>query len=127
MSYFNSCGFGAITPELLVRSLLSGITANGDFACGVRTQDVSTTTKTLSKVEPCATFVDFMALFQRSLIMAYDGKVAIRTTTTSSNEGAGLENCAACANAYTIEELLSSLFIQDEDGVVYLNIINITT
>lgn len=127
MSDFTSCEFGVISPELLVRSLISGIVAQPDSACGIRFQGVDTSLKTLSKVEICATFLDLMTIFQRSLIMAYDGNVAIRTTTTTTLEGASIEECAACQNAYSIEELLSSLFVQDEDGVVYLNVINITT
>ena len=127
MSDFGTCDFGAITPELLLRSLLSGITAQPTFACGVRLQPTSTAGKTLSKVGGCASVEDLMTVFRRALIIGYDDKVAIRTTTTTSLEGAGLETCAACQNAYSMEELLSSPFVQDEDGVVYLNIINLTT
>lgn len=127
MSDFTSPLFGAITPELLVRSLVSGIIAQPTFGCGIRLQGVDTSQKTLSKVPVCATFIDLMTTFQRSLMMAYDGKVAIRTTTTTTLEGASIEECIACGNGYSIEELLSACFVQDEDGVVYLNLINITT
>ena len=127
MSDFGTCNFGAITPELLVRSLLSGITAQPTFACGIRFQPVSTSGKTLSKVESCASLEDLMTIIQRSLMIGYDNAVAIRVNEVSSLEGAGLEVCAACQNAYSIEELLASPFVQDEDGVVYLNVINLTT
>jgi hypothetical protein len=88
-SDFNSCGFGAISPEMLVKSLLSGIQAFS--ACGIRTVAVDVSGKTLSSPHACSTAEDFWNLFLRSLVMADDDKVAIRTTYTASANGAGLD------------------------------------
>lgn len=127
MSNFTDCDFGAITPDLLLRSLLSGITAMPDLTCGIRAQDVDELGLTLTKVQLCATAYDLFELFKRALMIGYDGKVAIRTITTSSNEGAGLEDCVSCTNAFSTEELLSSLFVKDQNNNVYMNVINLTT
>ena len=127
MADFIDCGIGAITPEILVRALLSGVTALPDKTCGLRAQDVDESGLTLSKIEVCATKYDLFELFKRALVIGYDGKAAIRTITISSNDGAGLEDCESCANAFSTEELLSSMFVQDQNGVVYMVVINLTT
>ncbi len=127
MADFIDCGIGAITPEILVRALLSGVTALPDKTCGIRAQDVDEAGLTLSKVQACATSYDLFELFKRALVIGYDGKVAIRTITISSNDGAGLETCESCANAFSTEELLSSMFVEDANGVVYMVIVNLTT
>jgi len=124
MSNFLSCDFGAISPELVVRSLAGGIDALS--VCGVRTVNVDTSEKTLSKVGTCGSAEDLWTLFRRAMIIADDDMVAIRTTTTSSSNGAGVSNCFSCTNAYTIYEQIGAMFSQDEDGVVYLNLISIT-
>lgn len=123
-SDFNSCGFGAISPEMLVKSLLSGIQAFS--ACGIRTVAVNVSGKTLSSPHACSTAEDFWNLFLRSLVMADDDKVAIRTVYTSSANGAGLDTCGNCGDYFTVWETLQAIFIEDEDGLVYLNIVNIT-
>ena len=124
MSDFTDCGFGAISPELLIRSLLSGI--NGRPACGIRVEDTSTTGQTMYVAETCGSAEDLMSLFQRALVMADDGHVAIRSTTTTAINGAGLSTCGNCASGYNVYEYLGSIFCQDASGNVYLNVINIT-
>lgn len=124
MSDFTTCDFGAITPELLIRSLLSGIT--GIEACGIRMKmydivDVAT------PVYQCTTPTDFMELFRKALVIADDGKVAIRVLRTQSLDGAGLSTCQNCVDSFTVYEFLGSLFIADSTGAVYLNLIQITT
>ena len=125
MSDFNSCGFGAISPELVLRSLLSGIQAID--SCGLRTVDVDTSQMTLISPLSCGSAEDLWTLFTRSLVMADDGLVAIRTTTTTSLEGAGLDNCGGCVGAYFWTEIGGAIFVEDENGNVYMNIIKITT
>ena len=125
MSNFNECDFGAITPELVLKSLLSGIIAFP--ACGIRTVKSSTQGKTLSSPHNCTTATDLWVLFTRALMIADDGKVAIRTTYTDAIAGAGLGTCGDCDTAFQMEEIAQAIFIEDEDGKVYLNIINITT
>lgn len=124
MSDFNSCEFGAITPELLVRSLLSGIDSLN--SCGIRTT-VSTSIANQQTLYTCSTPTDFFELFRRALIIAPDGKVAIRVLETTSVDGDGLSTCQSCTDSYTLYELLGSLFVQDGNGDVYLNVIKITT
>lgn len=124
MGNFGQCDFGAITPELVLRSLLSGITAG--VSCGLRFVEVDVGGKTMTKPGGCASFEDLFTLFQRSLMIADDGVVAIRSTTTNSANGVGLENCTSCANGYALWEYASSLFSEDEDGKIYMNLINIT-
>ncbi len=125
MSDFNSCDFGVITPDLVLQSLLSGIT--GRPACGLRVKDIDTDGVTMYSTQPCATVSDLFALIQRSLVIADDDNVAIRCTTTTSLEGAGLSTCGDCDSNYQWWEYVGSLFCQDVSGVVYLNIIKITT
>lgn len=124
MSDFGSCDFGAISPDLVLRSLLSGITSG--VSCGVRIVEVSVIGKTISRPIACASHEDVWSLFARSLMMADDGKVAIRAAKTTSADGAGLENCVSCESGFTLWDYASSVFSQDEDGKVYMNIINIT-
>lgn len=124
MSNFNSCDFGAITPELVLRSLLSGITAKN--TCGLRIVTVDVSTLTMSAPTQCATANDLFTLFQRALVMAADGKVALRVASTTSAAGVGLGNCTNCTNSFLMEEFASSAFLQDADGKVYLNLINVT-
>ncbi len=124
MSDFTDCGFGAISPELLIRSLLSGI--NGRPACGIRVNDTDTDQTTMYVAESCGSAEDLMSLFQRALVMADDGHVAIRSTTTTAINGAGLSTCGSCQSGYNVYEYLGSIFCQDASGNVYLNVINIT-
>lgn len=124
MGTFNSCGFGAISPELIIRSLLNSI--SGEPNCGIRVVDVDTSAMTMTNPFVCGSFEDVFTLFQRSLMLADDNQIAIRSTTTNSVNGANLEVCGNCGDGYGIPEILGSLFSMDENGNVYLNIINIT-
>lgn len=125
MSDFNSCDFGAITPELVLQSLISGIT--GKPNCGLRIVDVSLGGAPVTHPATCASINDFWSLILRSLVIATDGKVAIHTITTASMDGAGLENCVECGGTATMQEYGGSLFSEDEAGNVYLNLINVST
>ena len=124
MSDFGSCDFGAITPELMIKSLISGI--NERPTCGLRVVDVDTSGVTMYSTVPCATAMDLWSLFLRSLTIADDGMVAIRSTTTTANNGSGLSTCGNCADGWSIYEAMGSLFCQDASGTVYMNIVNIT-
>lgn len=115
--------FGAITPELLIRSLLSGI--NALDACGIRVKEYAAIDEAHS-VHTCTTPSDFIELFKKALVMADDNKVAIRVLRTDSANGVGLDTCQNCINNFTIYELLGSFFVADSTGAVYLNIANIT-
>lgn len=48
MGNFGQCDFGAITPELVLRSLLSGITAG--VSCGLRFVEVNVGGKTMTNL-----------------------------------------------------------------------------
>ena len=85
MGNFGQCDFGAITPELVLRSLLSGITAG--VSCGLRFVEVNVGGKTMTKPGGCASFEDLFTLFQRSLMIADDGVVAIRSTSITNGVG----------------------------------------
>lgn len=125
MSDFGACNFGAITPELVFRSLLSGIQGSG--SCGLRIQAVDTDRLTLTQPIYCGTPEDFWSLLHQTLMIGTDGKVVIRTNLVESSEGDGLDGCGNCGDGYLLYEAFSAIFCRDENGVVYLNIINVTT
>lgn len=124
MSDFGTCDFGAITPELVFRSLISGI-QNAE-SCGIRIVAVDTSQKTLSTPIACSTPEYFWSLLHQTLMIADDGQVAIRANVVSSANGAGLGTCGDCQDGYLLYQIFASLFSKDANGVVYFNIISIT-
>jgi len=120
---FNACGFGAITPDLILQSLIGCVTATGQKA--FRVQIYSETT--LTSVH-CGNQEDFMLNLRRALDMGYDDKLVLRVNKTDYFEGEniGIGECD-CGIATSIPDKLNSLFGEDANGVVYLNIANITT
>lgn len=125
MSDFGACNFGAISPELIFRTLVSGIQNAG--SCGIRMHGVDTSALTLTQPVYCGTPEDFWSLLHQTLIISHDGKVAIRTNFVTALDGAGLDTCGNCGDGYLLHETMSAIFSRDENGVVYLNVINITT
>ena len=126
MSDFNSCGFGAITPELIFRSILRGTTniavLEGFCALGC----VGTTATRRSTPFVCTDANDLFSLLQRSLVMADDGKVALRVVTISSENGAAFDECIGCANGEAWYQLAARCFTLDDNGDVALIIGYIT-
>ena len=59
--------------------------------------------------------------------MGYDGKVILRVNIIDYFEGAGTFGECDCAVPKTIPDMLNSIFGEDAQGNVYLNIANITT
>lgn len=124
MSDFGSCEFGAISPELVLRSLLSGI--QGNKSCGLRLVVVDVSEKEMTNLGICTDALDLFTVFKQTLVMADDGFVAIRTALHTAADGEGLDHCAACQSGYSMDEYAGSMFSKDTDGNVYLNLINIT-
>jgi len=125
MSDFGTCEFGAITPELVLRSLLSGI--QGNASCGLRLTVVDVSQKEMTNLIVCTDIADLWTIFTQTLTIAHDGLVSIRAAIHTSLEGAGLDTCGACQSGYTMAEYAGSMFSKDTDGTVYLNLIQITT
>ena len=117
MSDFTDCDFGAITPDLILRSLIGCVdsilfpTAKG---LRVELNQALTTTPV-----HCLTFEDFNINLRRCLAMAEDGYVTLRINAVSGRT----TNCEDCINATTWYDLLNSLFAKDSEGLVYLNVI----
>jgi len=114
MADLTACGFGAITPELIFRSLIGcdestgmpAIRANLHMGEGRFTSPLK-----------CASFEDFLILLQRSLSMGNDGHVLINVNVGFDT----LTTCDDCGSAMTWIELASTLFSEDNNGQVYLN------
>ena len=126
-SDFNSCGFGGITPELIFRSVLRGYSPIGGLEpfCGL---GIVETTCSRGHITPhvCTSENDLYLLIQRSLVMADDGKVAIRSCTSTNNNGLGLASCQSCASGEPWYQMAARLFSLDDNGDVCLLIANIT-
>ena len=120
---FNGCGFGAITPDLILSSLIGCVTATGAKALRIQKY---TDTATLTPVH-CGSDEDFAINLRRALDMGYDGDVVLRVNIIDYFEGAGTFGQCDCAVPKTVPEMLNSLFGEDAQGVVYLNVANITT
>lgn len=120
---FNACGFGAITPDLILSSLVGCVTATG--AKALRIQEYSDVA-TLTPIN-CGNAEDFTINLQRALDMGYDGKVVLRVNIIDYYEGQGTFEECGCGIPKTTPELLNSLFGVDNAGNVYLNVANITT
>jgi len=120
---FGSCGFGAITPDLILSSLIGCVTANGQKRLRVQKY---TNVATLTPVH-CGNSEDFNINLRRALDMGYDGDVVLRINIIDYFEGQGTIGQCDCGVAKTVPELLNSLFGEDAQGNVYVNIANITT
>ena len=111
---FNVCGFGAITPELILRSLIGCITGTGVKVFRIEGYtNVATTPATA-----CASYEDFMINLQRAMDMADDGQVTLRMNMLSAADGG-----CGCNEAATWYDNLNSLFGVGVDGKVYINVV----
>ena len=119
---FNACGFGAISYETIIKALTGCVTATGKAA--LRVQMYS---NVVTSPVSCSCKEDFAINLQRALHMGYDREVVLRVNKTDYLDGAGFGSCPTCANAMTLTDTISSLFGEDENGVVYFNVANITT
>jgi hypothetical protein len=120
---FGSCGFGAITPDLILSSLIGCVTATGQKR--FRIQEYSDVA-TLTPVH-CGNSEDFGINLKRALDIGYDGTVVLRVNIIDYYEGQGTIGQCDCGVAATVPELLNSLFGEDALGNVYFNVANITT
>ena len=120
---FNVCGFGAITPDLILSSLIGCVTATGAKAFRIQKY---TNTVTLTPVH-CGNAEDFNLNLRRALDMGYDDKVVLRVNIIDYFEGQGTFGECDCGVPKNVPDMLNSLFGEDANGVVYLNIANITT
>lgn len=118
---FDGCGFGAITPDLILSSLIGCVTLTGQKRLRVQT---STNTVTLTPIH-CGSDEDFNINLRRSMDMGTDGNVILRVNIISYRDGSGIGQCN-CGIPKTIPEMLNSLFGEDANGIVYLNVANIT-
>lgn len=120
---FNGCGFGAITPDLILSSLIGCVTADGQKRFRIQLySNVATTTPVA-----CGNNEDFEINLQRALDMGYDGDVVLRVNVISYFEGQGTIGQCDCGVPKTVPEMLNSVFGEGIDGKVYLNIASITT
>lgn len=121
MSDFNSCEFGAITPELIFAAISRGFTslAVEDYSCGIGCTATSLP-QSHARTTPiiCGSPADLMELIKQALVMADDGKVALRTATISSEDGADFDECVGCQNGETWYQLASRMFAYDANGDV---------
>jgi hypothetical protein len=108
---FNACGFGAITPELILRSLIGCVVSNDmpvlRSYCG---------TAVVTTPVHCGSWEDFQINLRRALVMANDGYVAIRINYVTSEIGT-----CGCAVASTWWDYFNSLFGEDSEGNVWVN------
>ena len=112
-SDFGSCGFGAITPELILRSLVA--TKGG--LNSLRIESYTNVTQT-SPIH-CATKEDFQINLSRALTMAQDGAVALRVNFVVGLGDGGFNDCA---NAVDDNYIKNSFFGEGVDGKVYFNV-----
>ena len=110
---FTNAKFGAITPELILRSLIGCVVGTGQAVFRVEMHTDTTT----SPVH-CASFEDFQINLRRCLAMADDGYVTLRVNVVSDT----VSTCGLCANAITYYDYLNSLFGEDNGGLVYFNV-----
>ena len=120
---FNVGGFGAITPDLILSSLIGCVVADGSKAFRIQEySDVATLTPV-----SCANAEDFMLNLQRALDMGYDDRVVLRVNIIDYFEGQGTFGECGCGEVKSIPDQLNSLFGEDAQGNVYFNVANITT
>ena len=120
---FTGCGFGAITPDLILSSLIGCVTADGQKRFRVQTySDVATLTPV-----HCGNSEDFAINLRRCLDIGYDDFVVLRVNVIDYYEGQGTFGQCDCGVAQTVPDMLNSLFGEDAQGNVYFNVANITT
>jgi len=120
---FDSCGFGAITPDLILSSLIGCVTATGAKRFRIQKYTDVVTTTPIS----CGSKEDFEINLRRALDMGYDGDVVLRVNIIDYFEGQGTFGQCDCGVPKTVPEMLNSMFGEDNTGKVYLNVANITT
>jgi hypothetical protein len=112
------CSFGALDPELILRSLLG---------CDARLEMVYFRIVPYSMSAPltpitCASNEDFLINLRKSLLLAGDDKIALRVNLATYADGEGLSTCGVCANGFTWADYTNAAFSMDDDGLVYFNI-----
>ncbi len=119
-SDFTDCGFGAITPELILRSLIGCISTTKYLRVAMTSPEVTTPIH-------CANHEDVQINLQRCLAIAtVDNKITLRLNVQSDNP-TPISDCNACGAAVTVPEILNNLFSEDAQGRVYLNVFNTIT
>ena len=104
---------GAITPELILRSLIS---CNGDLPM-IRANIITITEQVVINPIKCASFEDFMITLQRALSMGTDNRIQINV---AFNRMVGSPPvCNTCLNYVNWYELAGQLFA-DVNGVICL-------
>ena len=108
---FTDCGFGAITPELILRSLIGCITASP-----MRAFRIETHTNIVTSAVHCANYEDFQINLNRALAMASDDKPTLRVNMITR-----VADCDTCGSGNTWFDWLNSCFGEDANGLVYFN------
>ena len=109
-----ACGFGAITPDLILRALIGCV----DNLAGTYTQHtlkVEIHTDALLSPVTCASWEDFQINLRKALTMDTESGTTLRVNKYST----GYEDCGGCANGTTWYDTMNSLFGMDENGLVY--------
>ena len=115
--------FGAITPELILQTLIGCVTLTGAKAFRVQLFNETTLTPI-----HCANYEDVLINIRRALAIGYDDKLVLRVNKADYYEGEniGFGECD-CGVAQTVPDMVNSLFGEDANGLVYFNMANITT
>ncbi len=117
---FTACGFGAITPELILRTLIGCIGNTKYIRVAITTPEVTTPIH-------CGNYEDVQINLQRCLVIAtVDDKITLRVNVQSDNP-TPISECDVCGAAVTVPEILNNLFSEDSEGRVYLNLFNTIT
>jgi len=120
---FTGCGFGAITPDLILSSLIGCVVADGTSRFRIQKySDVATLTPV-----NCGSAEDFTLNLRRALDVGEDNEVVLRVNIIDYFEGQGTFGQCGCGVPKTESDLLNSLFGEGADGKVYFNVANITT
>jgi len=142
MTDFTECGFGAITPELILRSLIGCIAEDGGplrvsgksqpKLPGInllrRPDEVGNAGQAALKIEfhmtvttspvHCGSFEDFQINLQRALVFDPVYGLTLRININWID----LDTCGTCQNAITWWDYFNALFGEDSEGLVYLNV-----
>ena len=113
---FNTCGFGAITFDLIIKAL-TGCSPNLQGTYTQHVLRVEEHSEVITSPIHCANHEDFQITLQRALVVADDGQLALRVNYRIS----GVTTCG-CNEAKTEEEILTDFFGEDAQGLVYFNI-----
>lgn len=116
-----TCTFGALTPELIARSLLGCDSTN-------KTVNIRVVVHTgITELTPiaCGSMEDFWINLRGALVIANDNQIALNVKLVTYDDGAGLSTCGICANGFSWGDYLNAPFSKDAEGNVYLNLANV--